>query len=164
MPGLAMAAIWMGLCGGLVALGVLVAVAVVTGAWPLSPINATAHWLYGPEAAHADSIVAKVTAVGLATHFAASILWAAVLLGVASALAPVRRLTLLVLGLAVGGVALVVDYGILPVHLSPGWHLVLPWWGVILGFAALGLGLGAGGCWARLDRIARGAAGEKGPA
>lgn len=164
MPGLAIAALWMGLCGGMVALGALVAMAALTGVWPLAPVNATAHWLYGPGAAEVTRLTVRETGVGLATHFAASILWAAVLLGVASALAPVRRLTLLVLGLAFGGIALVVDYGILPTHLSPGWHLVLPWPAVIPGLVALGLGLAAGGCAARLDRIARGAVTEKGPA
>ncbi|WP_413875140.1 hypothetical protein [Albidovulum sp.] len=40
--------------------------------------------------------------------------------------------------------ALVLDYGLRPEQLSPGWHLVLPGAAVFGGFLALGAGLALG--------------------
>ncbi len=164
MRGLLDAAVRMGACGGAFALAALVVAGMANGVGPLAGINSSAHWIAGIEAARDGRFRAGVTLPGLATHFAASVFWAVVLLGVVRALAPVRWLTLLALGLGVGVVALVVDYGILPRDLSPGWHLVLPWSGVIAGFFALGLGLGAGGCWAGLPDPAGATRQAKGPA
>lgn len=51
--------------------------------------------------------------------------------------------------------ALLIDYGLLPVRARPGWHLVLPFPSVIGGFAALGLGLWLGLCLAKSARPLR---------
>jgi hypothetical protein len=45
----------------------------------------------------------------------------------------------------VAGVAAVVDYGLVPRRISPGWELALSPRGVAAGFAGMALGLAAGG-------------------
>lgn len=119
----------------------------------LAPVNATSHFFYGPEAAARGGWLGGPTVVGAAVHVAASLFWAAVLaLGLAWLARPGRPWSpaaLLAAGLAVGAAAGVVDYGILPRILSPGWHLVLPAWAVAAGFALLGAGLGIGAVMAR---------------
>ena len=119
----------------------------------LAPINATSHWLFGADEAARPGLRGGATAVGLATHVAASLFWAAVM-----ALALWRwrlegGLRLLAAGLATAAVAALLDYGILPRALSPGWHLVLPPAAVGAGFACLGLGLGAGAWLARRGAV-----------
>ena len=119
----------------------------------LAPVNATSHWLFGAEKAAGPGFRSGPTVVGLITHVAASLFWAAMM-----ALALWRwRLTgglpLMAAGLATAATAGVIDYGILPRALSPGWHLVLPPAGVAAGFACLGLGLGAGACMARRGAV-----------
>ena len=48
-----------------------------------------------------------------------------------------------------GALALVIDYGLLPRKLSPGWHLALSRSSVLMGFMSMSLGLGLGGVAAR---------------
>lgn len=109
----------------------------------LAPFNATSHWLFGPGAAQAGFRPGP-TLTGLATHILASLFWA-FLMVLALHFARIARPALLFgAGIATAAVALIVDYGILPRVLSPGWHLVLPPAGVAAGFLLLGIGLGIG--------------------
>ncbi len=133
-----------GVAGGLGSALGLVAASLAARESPVAPLNASAHWLLGEGAAQAPGPAWPETAAGLATHFGATTFWAAVLFGAARltrATRPAARWT------AAGAVTLgagVVDYGILPRSLSPGWHLVLPPAGVAAGFLGMGLGLGLG--------------------
>lgn len=115
----------------------------------LAPLNATSHWLFGAEAAARPGLRAGPTTVGLATHVAASLFWAAVMALALWRWRMTRPLPLMAAGLATAALAGLIDYGILPRALSPGWHLVLPPAAVAAGFACLGLGLGAGAWMAR---------------
>lgn len=59
------------------------------------------------------------------------------------------RATILREAALMGLVASVVDYGLIPRRLSPGWELALSPRSAALGMAAMALGLGLGGLAAR---------------
>lgn len=115
----------------------------------LAPLNATSHWLFGTAEAARGGWMAGPTLMGLVTHVVASLFWACVLMLALRVWPLYAPAALFVAGLGTGVIALVVDYGILPRMLSPGWHLVLPWPAVIAGFLLLGAGLGLGAIAAR---------------
>ncbi len=123
---------------------VLMVLALARSQSPVAPINATSQWLFGPRVASVGDVTVAETGVGLATHVASSVLWGGVTALAARWLGAERTGSLLLVGLGVAVVALILDYGLLPRRISPGWHLVLPWWAVGIGFLALGLGLGLG--------------------
>ncbi|MDS9468870.1 hypothetical protein RGQ15_14990 [Paracoccus sp. MBLB3053] len=120
----------------LLALGVL---AILAGQPFWMPLNVTTQALWGPEVALIQDIDLSHTLLGLAIHVASCLFWALIawlayqLLG-SAALA----------GSGTALLALVIDYGILPERMSPGWHLALPFGAVVCGFAAMGLGLWIG--------------------
>src|SRR5690606_31811586 len=61
-------------------------------------------------------------------------------------------------GLATATIAGLVDYGLMPARLRPGWELVLPPLAVVAGLVALGVGLSLGLAIAHsIGRPARGA-------
>ena len=94
------------------------------GSGALQPINATSHWLHGRRAGDRRGADLEHTGTGLATHHASAMFWGTIFEG--SARAARRRrtptTTLCDAGL-VAGVAAVVDYGLVPRRISPGWSL-----------------------------------------
>lgn len=107
-------------------------------------MNATTHAFYGPEAATAPVLDLAHTGLGAVVHVLACFFWA----GVAVLLirkAPRGGLGLAwIAGLAVAAIAGLVDYGLMPARLRPGWELVLPPAGVAPGLAAMGVGIALG--------------------
>jgi len=129
-------------------------VALAEGRGPLQPVNATSHWMHGPEAGRRRSADLVHTGVGYVTHHASAVFWAL----------PfelwVRRSRLEggeILGAAgvVAAAAAVLDYGILPRKLAPGWEHALSRSGVATGFVGLALGLAAGAVVTRVCRQER---------
>ncbi|WP_245155762.1 hypothetical protein [Paracoccus ravus] len=135
----------------LVVLGVLAALA---GQPFWMPLNVTTQALYGPEVAQIREVDLGHTVLGLLIHVASCIFWAAIaflLMGwVGSAV---------LAGFGTALLALVIDYGILPERLSPGWHLSLSFPAVICGFIAMGAGLAVGLPQLAPSRARRGRAG-----
>lgn len=128
-----------------VSAAVLALLAKIEGAAPVQPINATSHWLHGENAGKIRSIDAKHTGTGFATHHAACVFWASlfeVLRAAAPDAAPARIVRD---AAAVAVIAAVVDYGLVPRKLTPGWEEPLPIRSVAGGFAGLALGLVLGG-------------------
>jgi hypothetical protein len=124
---------------------VLALLARAEGASAVQPINATSHWLHGDDAGKVTDIDARHTGTGLATHHAACVFWAALFETIRSA-APDAGLSRIVRdAAAVSVVAAIVDYGIVPRRLTPGWEEPLPIRSVAGGFAGLALGLAIGG-------------------
>jgi hypothetical protein len=109
----------------------------------VQPINATSHWLHGEGAGQVKQIDAKHTGVGYATHHAACVLWAALFDTIRSPDAGPGRI--IRDAALVSAVAAVVDYGLVPSRLTPGWEQPLPIRSVAGGFAGLALGLAIGG-------------------
>ena len=128
-----------------VSAAVLALLAKLEGAAPVQPINATSHWRYGEDALKVTGINTRHTGTGLATHHAACVFWASLFESIRSA-APDRRSALIVRDAgAVSLIAAIVDYGLVPTRLTPGWEGPLPIRSVAGGFAALALGLTIGG-------------------
>ena len=138
-------------CGAGAALASLAAVTVLAraeGRPPLGPVNASSHWLWGDEAArHGEADLAH-SAIGGATNVGAGMFWGA-LFGAhlhhsRSAPAEIVRD-----GAVLGALAGLLDYGLLPRRLTPGWELVLSGRSVVLSMAAMAAGAVAGGLLAR---------------
>ena len=133
--------IWTGLAGGLISCVVLGALSKAEGRAFHAFLNATSHWLHGPAAAGSAAVDFSHTVVGFLTHVAACFFWGGVGLGLVYALRQVPGAPWIA-GLGTAALAGLVDYGLLPRALSPGWHLVLSPVQVGIGFAAMGAGIG----------------------
>ena len=107
----------------------------------VQPLNATSHWLHGRQAADVTRADLAHTGVGLATHAAATLFWAA--LWVAW---PGRRRPG---AFTMAAVAAAVDYTITPRRFTPGWEFVLSWRAMAGAYAAMAVGMASG---ARLAR------------
>jgi hypothetical protein len=127
----------------------LVALSAFEGRGGLRPINATSHWLHGTEAAdRPPEPTVRDTAVGLVTHHLATMFWAVLLekwLGPRERTLPELALA----GASTAALAAVVDYGLMPRRLSPGWELSLTRKSMAGAFAAMAAGLAAGAFAAR---------------
>lgn len=120
------------------------AVARSEGKGALQPLNATSHWLHGPEAGRVRGADAAHSGVGIGTHALSALFWA-----VPYALwldrKPGRSAAEIVGGAAVTtAVAATVDYLIMPRRLTPGWELAIGRSGTAATFVGLGLGLAGG--------------------
>jgi hypothetical protein len=110
-----------------------------------APINATSHVLWGDEAGTADAVDIKHTLPGVLINTGAGIFWALVHELVLGRAKNRDRATAIASGVAVAGLAYVVDYHLIPRRLTPGWELRLPRRSVALGFVALGAILAGAG-------------------
>ena len=108
---------------------------------PLAAINASSHWLIGDENVRTDHFDPKQTLIGCFTHFAATIFGASVLESLKTAFVARVHVQLAFL---TSLMAVVLDYGILPRRISPGWELALSKWSMAGGFGFLGIGLAIG--------------------
>ena len=123
---------------------VLGMLAIRGGLPPWMPQNATSHVLHGPAAATIADMDLTHTAPGAIIHIVSAFFWAGVAILLVRATGSIRTGTAWVAGLGTAALAGVVDYGLLPARLSPGWELVLPPSGVIAGLLALGIGIALG--------------------
>ncbi len=114
------------------------------GKGALQPVNATSHWLGGEQAALFRGADLAHTAVGYATHHAATIFWAALFEAWIGSRRPVAPFAMLRHALVMSAVAAAVDYGATPKRFTPGWEFVLSKWSMAATYGALGLGLAAG--------------------
>ncbi len=125
----------------------LALLAAAAGKGAAQPLNATSHWLYGDDAATFPRADLDHTAVGYATHHAATIFWALFFEGwlarrpARTGLAATGRAT------AIAALAALVDYTITPKRFTPGWELVLSkramagvYAAMAAGFAAVAMG------------------------
>ena len=111
---------------------------------PWAPMNATTHALHGPGAGSFAGFDWSHTGLGTAIHFAGAFFWAAVAVALLHAVRRGSTALAWATGMGVAALALVVDYGLMPARLTPGWELVLPPPAVALGFFAFGVGLSLG--------------------
>jgi hypothetical protein len=132
-----------------VSAAVLAMLAKAEGAAPIQPINATSHWLHGEDAGKVRDIDARHTGTGLATHYGACVFWASLFETVRAAAPHAGPVRVVRDAAAVSIIAAVVDYGLVPRRLTPGWEEPLPIRSVAGGFAALALGLALGGLMKR---------------
>ena len=114
------------------------------GKHPLRPTNSTSHWLHGESAGRFDDVDLAHTGVGLATHHASALFWALPFEAWLASHPPQSYTELLRDGAVMSAIAAVVDYGITPKRLTPGWELSLSKRSMVGVFASLALGLAAG--------------------
>lgn len=112
------------------------------------PVNTTSHVIWGPEDAPRERVDARHTLPGLAINVSSAFFWAAVF---ASGTPARARSTRGLIGRAflTSTAAAVMDYGLVPRRLRPGWELALRPRSVAIALAAMGAGLAVGGIAAR---------------
>lgn len=130
------------LAGALCALA-LSLLAARQGLPPWTPLNATSHLIHGPAAAIPD-LNWTHTAPGGVIHFASAFFWAAIAVLLLRLLGGTSVHLAWIFGLGTAALAGIVDYGLMPARLTPGWELILMPVEVALGFLALGIGLSLG--------------------
>jgi hypothetical protein len=137
------------LISGTVASGVSAAVLAVLanaeGKRYVQPMNATSHWLHGEAAGDVNQVDAKHTGTGLATHQGACFFWGLIFEALRSTAPDAGPARIVRDAATVSTVAAVVDYGLLPKYLTPGWEGPLPIRSIAGGFAGLALGFALGG-------------------
>jgi hypothetical protein len=133
-----------GTVAALTSAAALAVLARTQGKGALQPTNATSHWLHGDRAAHVKHGDAAHTAVGFATHHASAVFWAVPFERWLASRPPRTPVAMLRDASAMAAVAAIVDYGVVPRRVTPGWELVLPKRSVTAGYVALALGLAAG--------------------
>ncbi len=114
------------------------------GKTAFQPANSTSHWLNGKQAGDFEGADLAHTAVGLATHQAATLFWAVIFERWIDARRPLPALATLRDALALSAVAAAVDYSITPKRFTPGWEFVLSKRSMAAGYAAMAAGLAAG--------------------
>jgi hypothetical protein len=144
-PALTHSALSAALTGTVATLAVTAALAALArreGKSVLQPVNATSHWLDGPRTGNLRHADLRHTGTGFLTNHAAGIFWALPLTLMMDRDEPVGNIA--AKAALVSGLAAVVDYGLVPQRLTPGWEHALGTRGVAVGFAALAAGLFAG--------------------
>ncbi len=114
------------------------------GKGAFQPVNSTSHWRNGEQAASWRNADLAHTAVGYATHHAATVFWAVLFERWLGMRRPAAALPLVRDALAMSAVAAAVDYGATPKRFTPGWEFVLSKRSMAVAYAAMALGLAAG--------------------
>ena len=138
-----------GLVSGALAAAFSAAVVMVAGrrqgGSAVAPVNAISHWMWGDEAARSERVDVRHTLVGAITQLGAGIFWGTL----HAALRPQVPRDAVVPAAIAGGlvtsaVAGVVDYGVIPDRLTPGWELRVSKTSVLLALAAMAAGIALG--------------------
>jgi len=115
----------------------------------LRAINSTSHIIWGPDDAPSDEIDVERTVPGLLINIGSAYFWGTVFACMTPR--PERRSTGDIVGRAFGTSLLagVIDYGLVPRRLRPGWELAMRPGFVAAAIAAMGAGIAWGGLKAR---------------
>jgi hypothetical protein len=119
---------------------VLALLARVGGGHPVQPVNSTSHWYWGEAAGRSRAVDLRHTVLGFATHHGASVLWA----GVYQAIRRHRpERSVVVDAVGVSAIAALVDYGLVPKRLTPGWEKVVSPSSIAIAYVAMAAALWA---------------------
>ena len=121
---------------------VLALLAKAEGRNAVQPLNATSHWVHGEEAGAVREVDLNHTAVGYATHHAASIFWAFLFESLQAARRERSASRTAKNAALVAAIAAVVDYGVVP---KLGWEEVLTASSITGGYVGMAVGLMLGG-------------------
>lgn len=133
-----------GTAASLVSTAVLSLLARAEGKSTYQATNATSHWLHGDAAASYSEADVAHTVVGYATHHASALFWALPFQVLLEARPPRNELELLQYACVMSAIAAVVDYGVVPRRVTPGWELVLSKRSMVATYGATAIGLAAG--------------------
>ncbi len=112
---------------------------------PFAPTNATSHWLWGNEESfHAVEPSVRHTALGYATHHASALMWAVFYHRLLASERERTPATILRDAALMSATAAVVDYGLMPKRLTPGFEAHLNRGNIAGVFAAIAGGLAIG--------------------
>ena len=114
------------------------------GKTAFQPANSTSHWLNGEQAGDFAAADLAHTAVGLATHQAATLFWAILFERWVGARRPLSASAMLRDAVAMSVIAAAGDYSVTPRRFTPGWEFVLSKRSMAAGYAAMAFGLAAG--------------------
>jgi hypothetical protein len=134
-----------GTVASLVTTAILALLAKAEGKRAFQPTNATSHWLHGEKAGAMEQADLAHTGIGYLTHHASAVFWAAPFEAWLARNHPRSPLMMLRDASVAAALAALVDYGLMPKRLTPGWESVLSKRAMAMGFVALALGLAAGG-------------------
>jgi hypothetical protein len=129
----------------------LAALALVEGKGPARPLNSTSHVFWGDKAARIGALDLRHSVTGYLIHHASAVFWAVMFEGITR---DTDRSTLKLARNAAATVAIagLLDYGLLPKRLTPGFEQVLSTRSTVIGLAALAGGLVIGGLLVRQRR------------
>ncbi len=133
-----------GTVAGATSTAALAFVARLEGRGALQPVNATSHWLNGEAAAAVLRADLRHTGVGVLTHYAATLFWAALFERAIVRRRPLKPLPMLCDALALSAFAAAVDYVATPKRFTPGWEFVLSRRAMAGVYVAMAAGLAAG--------------------
>ncbi len=119
----------------------------------VQPVNSTSHWLNGEQAGSFKQADLAHTAVGYATHHAATLFWAVIFERWVGPRRPVAALPMLRDALLLSAIAAAVDYGATPKRFTPGWEFVLSKRSMAAAYVAMAVGLAAGALIAQDDQV-----------
>jgi hypothetical protein len=122
----------------------LAALARTEGKGALQPVNATSHWLRGEQGRLGQASRPRHTAVGYATHHAATVFWAVLFERWVRARRTTAPLPLLRDAVLTSALAAAVDYGATPKRFTPGWEFAPPKRAMATAYVAMALGLVVG--------------------
>ena len=142
-----------GSVASVVSTAALAALAKMEGKRVAQPLNSTSHWLHGENAADVGAIDVSHTGVGFATHHASALFWALPFEMWLASHPPRSSLELGRDAAVMSAIAAIVDYGVTPRRLTPGWELTLSRKSMVGAFAGLALGLAAGALVSRRIRL-----------
>jgi hypothetical protein len=138
MPSLVTRSLVSGSAVSLVTTAALALLARIEGRHPVQPLNSTSHWYRGEAAGHSRDIDVGHTLLGFATHHGASVFWAVIFQAVRR-LRPGRPPLMDAVG--VSAIAALVDYGVVPKRLTPGWERVVSPTSIALAYGAMAITL-----------------------
>ena len=141
---LPLSAVLTGSIASVVSTTALAALAKVERKSAVRPTNSTSNWLNGRNAGNYEGMDFAHTGIGLGTHYASALFWALPFEPLLAAYPPRTPSGILRNAVAMAAVAGVVDYGIVPKRLSPGWELTLSRKSIVWAFGSLAVGLAAG--------------------
>jgi len=129
-----------GTAASLATTAALAVLARAEGRHPIQPVNSTSHWFLGDRAGRSRRLDLPHTLGGYATHHAASMFWAAIFEAVRR-----HRPNSAPLGhaVAISALAALVDYGVVPKRLTPGWEKVVTPRSIAIAYAVMALALTA---------------------
>ena len=123
---------------------VLAVLARAEGRGALQPTNATSHWVHGPRAGRQRSADVSRTGVGFLTHHLSALFWA-LPFHLWLARRPDRTGGEIARDAAVtAALAAIVDYGVVPRRVTPGWEHAVSKSSIAIAYVALAAGLAAG--------------------
>lgn len=138
------AAVVSGTVASLATSAVLAVLARTEGRGALQTTNATSHWVHGPRAGRQRSADLSHTGVGFLTHHVSALFWA-LPFHLWLARRPDRTGGEIARDAALtAALAAVVDYGVVPRRVTPGWEHALSKSSIAIAYVALAAGLAAG--------------------